>query len=66
LGDTDDTDFPKLSSPARRALAAAGYLHLEQLGHATESDIEALHGVGPTAVDALRTALRERGLWFRP
>jgi hypothetical protein len=66
LGDTDDTDFPRLSAPARRALAGAGYLHLEQLSHATESEIKTLHGMGPTAIDALRTALRERGLSFRP
>lgn len=65
MGNQDDTTFPKLSAPARRALARAGYTHLEQLTTATESDLERLHGMGPTAMDALHAALRERGLSFR-
>jgi hypothetical protein len=54
--------FPKLSAPARRALSAAGYARLDQLAQASESDLKKLHGMGPTAIDALRAALRERGL----
>jgi hypothetical protein len=62
MGNKDETDFPKLSGPARRALAGAGYSRLEQLTHATEAELTKLHGMGPTAIDALRTALRERAL----
>jgi hypothetical protein len=61
----DDTGFPKLSAPARRALAHAGYTRLEQLAQVPESEIEKLHGMGPTGITALRDALDERGLAFR-
>lgn len=60
----DDTDFPKLSAPARRALAGAGYTRLDQLTHVCESDLRNLHGMGPTAIKALRAALDARGLSF--
>ena len=64
LHNENGTGFPKLSAPARRALSGAGYTHLEQLAQASESDIKRLHGMGPTAVSALRAALHERGLAF--
>ncbi len=51
--DQQESDLPKLASPARRALAGAGYTRLEQL-----------HGIGPNALDQLRRALAERGLSF--
>jgi DNA-directed RNA polymerase alpha subunit len=60
----DDTGFPKLSAPARRALSGAGYTHLDQLAEVSESELKQLHGMGPTAVEALRAALAERGLSF--
>ncbi|GAA4579652.1 hypothetical protein GCM10023194_05810 [Planotetraspora phitsanulokensis] len=59
------TDLPKLSAPARRALAGAGYATLEQLSQATEAEVLKLHGMGPNAMAALRSALDERGLRFR-
>lgn len=59
------SDLPKLSAPARRALARAGYSTLEQLAQATESDVEKLHGMGPNAMDALRASLHGRGLSFK-
>jgi uncharacterized protein YdhG (YjbR/CyaY superfamily) len=62
----DDTGFPKLGAPARRALSAAGYTRLDQLAHVSEPDLEKLHGMGPTAIAALREALYERGLAFHP
>jgi hypothetical protein len=65
MGSSDDTDFPKLAAPARRALAGAGYLRLEQLAGVTEADLMQLHGMGATTIDALRDALAERGLSFR-
>jgi uncharacterized protein YdhG (YjbR/CyaY superfamily) len=61
----DETDFPKLSAPARRALAAAGYSRLEQLSAVSEPDLASLHGIGLTAIASLRQALHERGLAFR-
>ena len=61
----DDTDFPKLSAPARRALSGAGYAALDELAQVSESDLKKLHGMGPTAIAALRAALDERGLSFR-
>ena len=63
--DSSESDFPKLSAPARRALAGAGYTRLEQLGAVSEAEIARLHGAGPNALDQLRRALAERGLSFR-
>jgi DNA-directed RNA polymerase alpha subunit len=56
--------FPKLSSPARRALEQAGYTRLEDLARASETDIADLHGMGPKAMETLRELLAERGLTF--
>ena len=64
LRNEDDTGFPKLSAPARRALLGAGYTRLEQLTQVSESHLSKLHGMGPTAIKALRAALDERGLSF--
>jgi hypothetical protein len=65
LHDENDTGFPKLAAPARRALSGAGYTHLDQLAEVSESELKKLHGMGPSAVAALRAALEERGLEFR-
>jgi hypothetical protein len=61
----DDMRFPRLSAPAGRALSGAGYTRLDQLAQISESDLKKLHGMGPTAIAALRAALDERGLSFR-
>jgi hypothetical protein len=61
----DDTGFPRLAAPARRALSGAGYTRLDQLAQISESDLKKLHGMGSTAVAALRAALDERGLAYR-
>jgi hypothetical protein len=61
----DENSWPAgVSKPAQRALASAGYIRLEQLAHACESDLLKLHGMGPKAMDALRKALAEKGLTF--
>jgi uncharacterized protein YdhG (YjbR/CyaY superfamily) len=60
----DDAGFPKLAAPARRALSAAGYTRLDQLAQVSEPELRKLHGMGPTAIAALREALGERGLSF--
>ena len=55
-----------VAAPAQRALAGAGITRLEQLAKWTESDLRALHGMGPKAIGLLRDALRARGLDFKP
>lgn len=60
------TDFPKTSAPAQRALENAGYTRLEQLTGVTEREVLALHGMGPKALRILREALAARGLAFAP
>ncbi len=53
-----------LARPARQALAAAGYVLLEQLTQVTEGDLARMHGVGPKAIAQLRDALAAAGLSF--
>ena len=53
-----------MAKPARRALAAAGYVRLEQLTEVSEAEVMELHGVGPTALDHLRHALAAKGQGF--
>jgi len=57
--------FPKIGSPATRALEEAGYSHLEQLTKVAEADLGQLHGMGPKALGLLRDALKEKGLSFK-
>lgn len=59
-------DFPKIGSPATRALEAAGYTRLKQLTNVTESELAQLHGMGPKALGLLRDALKAQGLSFKP
>lgn len=59
-----ESDFPKLSQPALRALNGAGYWRLEQLTGVSEGEIKRLHGMGPKALELLRQALVARGLSF--
>ena len=66
MDNDDDAAFPKLGAPARRALSAAGYTRLDQLAQVSERDLKKLHGMGPSAITALREALQKRGLSFHP
>jgi predicted flap endonuclease-1-like 5' DNA nuclease len=60
-----ESDLPTgLAKPAQRALAGAGYTHLEQLTQASEKELLALHGMGPKAIRLLREALAEKGWSF--
>lgn len=59
-----ESDFPKISNPALRALNGAGYFRLEQLTHVTAADLMKLHGMGPKALGILREALAARGQSF--
>jgi hypothetical protein len=57
------SDFPaRLAKPAQRALASAGYTHLQQLTRVSEAELLKLHGMGPKALRQLREALTEKGL----
>ena len=59
-----ESDLPKLSAPAQRALSGAGITQLEQLTEVSESTIKALHGIGPNAIQQFRNALAARELSF--
>lgn len=61
---TTASDFPKLSAPAQRALAGAGYTTLKQLSKVTKDEIKKLHGIGPNALVSLRQALTAKGMAF--
>ena len=58
-------DFPKLSAPARRALAAAGVNRLKDLTKFSEAEVTKWHGIGPNAMNQLRRALSEKSLSFK-
>lgn len=64
IADEQKSDLPKLSNPARRALASAGYLRLEQFTKLTEAEILKLHGMGPKALEQIRQALAAKGQSF--
>lgn len=51
-----------IGAPARRALASVGIANLDDLSRWHESDLAALHGMGPKALDILRESLRAAGL----
>lgn len=53
-----------LSAPARRALEHAGINTLVELAQRSESEILALHGMGPSSLPKLRDALATQGLAF--
>lgn len=57
-----ESDLPAgLAKPARRALAAAGYLRLDQLTDVSDAELLRLHGMGPKALDQIRRALAASG-----
>lgn len=63
--DALESDLPTaLAQPARRALLAAGYRRLEQVGTLSEAEVKQLHGIGPNALDQLRRALAANGRAF--
>ena len=55
---------PGLGNPALRALAHANISGLEDLTQITEKKVAHLHGIGPSAIKKLRTALEEKGLAY--
>ena len=61
---TQESDLPKLSAPAQRALASIGIQRLDQLTKYKESDIKKLHGLGPSTIKSLHAALKAKSLAF--
>lgn len=60
-----ESDLPaKIGKPAERALANAGIQRLVDLTKFSEAEIKKLHGVGPHAINKLRSALLAKGLSF--
>ncbi|MET7817758.1 helix-hairpin-helix domain-containing protein [Micromonospora zamorensis] len=57
-------DLPPIGRPATSALLEAGITTLAQVATHSRSDLLAMHGVGPKAVDILAAALAEQGLAF--
>jgi hypothetical protein len=57
--------FPKgVSQPAIRALASAGYAHIDQLAGVSEKHLATLHGMGPKALRIIGETLKEQGKSF--
>lgn len=57
-----ESDLPKLSQPAWRALTGAGYWRLEQLTAVSAAELLKLHGMGPKGVRLLREAMAAQGM----
>jgi DNA-directed RNA polymerase alpha subunit len=64
IANPQESDFPKLSQPALRALAGTGIQNLLQLTRFSEAEIKKLHGMGPKALAQLHQALADRDLSF--
>ena len=54
-----------LGAPARRALENYGISSLKKLSSCTESELLALHGIGPGSIPKLRDELKKVGRAFR-
>ncbi len=61
----NNTDLPKLGTPATRALASIGVARLDQVAEHSQTELLALHGFGPRALRILREALAAQGLSMR-
>ncbi|WP_257667819.1 RNA polymerase alpha subunit C-terminal domain-containing protein [Parapedobacter tibetensis] len=53
-----------ISAPARRALEGADITTLAKLSAYSERELLAMHGVGPSTIPTLRSALAAQGLSF--
>ena len=53
-----------LAKPAQRALANAGIKNLTQLSKKSETEVAALHGMGPNGIATLKRTLAANGLSF--
>ena len=64
MNNSDAGFIDSLPAPARRALANAGYTHIEQFTKFSEAEVSRLHGMGPKSVELIRRALAAKGLSF--
>ena len=55
----------KLSAPALRALLNAKIKKLRDLSRYTEREIEELHGMGPKALNLLKSKMRASRIYFK-
>ena len=62
---SQESDFPKISKPALRALNGAGYFSLEHLSQASKAELSKLHGMGPKALATLEHSLAQNGSGFK-
>lgn len=63
----EGTPLPRtIGAPATRALRAEGLHTLEEVAGRRRSELAALHGVGPIALDRLASALTDLGIHFSP
>lgn len=60
----EESNLPKLSKPAQRALAGAGITKLEHFTEVSEAEVLQLHGMGPRAMELIQQALEGKGLAF--
>ncbi|MEK3885659.1 RNA polymerase alpha subunit C-terminal domain-containing protein [Paenibacillus sp. PL2-23] len=60
-----DGFLSRMPAPARRALENEGITSIQQLSQYSEGELLKLHGMGPSSIPKLRTALAEQGLTFK-
>lgn len=60
-----DSDVPaNIGTPAKRALAGAGYTSMSELSKMSEAEVLKLHGMGPKAIGIIRVAMADKGMTF--
>lgn len=65
LSNPNEGFLAQLSAPARRALISKGIDSLTLLATYTEKEILDLHGIGPSSIPKLKSALADKGLCFK-
>ncbi len=60
-----EAEFPKISAPAQRALENAKIKKLKDLAQWSVKELSALHGIGPSSIPILKSALKKKGLCFK-
>lgn len=61
----EDGILSEIGAPARRALIGAGIETLIDLTGFTEAEVLRLHGMGPSAMRKIKSAMEKAGLKFR-
>ena len=60
-----NSNLPKISAPARRALDSVGIYRLEDFSKITEIEFTELHGIGPSSIKPIKEALKAKNLNFK-